>query len=286
MTDYIDNTIRKATRSHRRVIGKERIYVEDYSQVPEGASLQEGPQGGLYYETEVVEDFEQAMANMREKVFEQYDWSDEQVSAMENHVNRFEEIKGESWERIMNAGRSVGAKGGSYRIKGVGSALEKVHERSKTNDEGEEVYQEPEDLTDIFASTLHSEADTRESVQETTDAIKAEFGEENILAEKRYLDRDANAPYYRANHLIVELDDGLPAEIQVKGKGMEEVGKVGHTATYKDKLNLSDDEKQMVSDCLTQLVEATMGEGEEPDCDPVAEHIIHEVYQHGDEAEV
>lgn len=262
-----------------RVVGKERRYVEDYSEVPEGAGLEEGPEGGLYYETEAVEQFNQAMDNMREKTFAQYDWSEEQISAMESHVQGFEEIKNEAWNRIMTTGREVGAVGGSYRIKGVGSALEKVHERDNK-------YDEPEDLTDVFASTLYAGEDTRESVTETTEAVKAEFGEENVLQEKDYLDRENNAPYYRAKHLIVDIGDGQPAEIQVKSKGMEEIGKVGHIACYKDKLDLSEEEKDSVTDCLTQLVEATMGEGDEPDCNPRATEIIQGVKAHGDEAEV
>lgn len=279
--DYIRSLMKgTATATGQyRVVWKERRYVDDYSEVPEGAKLQEGEQDGLYYETEEVEQFNQMMDNMREKTFEQYDWDEGQISEMESHIQKFEEIKNEAWDRIMSTGRNIDSPGGSYRIKGVGSALEKVHERD--ND-----YESPDDLTDIFASTLYADEDTRESVTETTEAIKEEFGEENILQEKNYLPKDRNAPYYRAKHLIVDIGNGQPAEIQVKGKGMEEIGKVGHTAVFKDKLDLDEEEKDSVTDCLTQLVEATMGEGEQPDCNPRAEEIIQGVKQHGDEAEV
>lgn len=42
-------------QSVSKAIGKERVYVEDASQVPEGVEPQEGEQGGVYYDTAEVE---------------------------------------------------------------------------------------------------------------------------------------------------------------------------------------------------------------------------------------
>lgn len=282
--EYIRRLMKGTTTNANvvRVIGKERRYVEDYSEVPEGATLQEGPEGGLYYETEQVEQFQREMQNMREMTMAQYDWSEEQIAAMESEIDRFEATKEEDWNRIMTAGRAVGSPGGSYRIKGLGSACEKVYEREDDAPE----YQQPEDLNDIFASTVLAEESTEASVQETTNAIVEEFGEENVVERKDYLDGKEKAPFYRAEHLLLDLGDGKVGEIQVKSKEMKEIAHVGHIATYKNKVNLSESEQDEVADCLTSMMDVTMGHAEEPDCTGTATYIIQEVHEHGDEAEV
>lgn len=214
---------------------------------------------------------------MKERTFQQYDWSDEKINAMQSEVQRYEADAEEDWGRIMGAARSVDASGGSFRIKGVGSAMEKVYER----DNG---YERPEDLNDIFASRVF--ADEAQNTRETADAIISEFGEENIVEEKDYLEGKDKAPYYRAVHLIVDLGDGKTGEVQVKSEDMAEVAHVGHVAVYKDKLSLSDDEKDQVTDCLSSMMDVVMGQAQEPDCTGDAAHIIQEVHQQGDEAEV
>lgn len=276
-SEYLRELMKGTTKSVVRVIGKERVYVDDPSEIPEGAQAEEGPEGGLYYETEQVEEFQREMQNMKEKTFQEYDWSEDKINAMESEIQRYEDASEEDWGRIMNAARSVGASGGSFRIKGVGSALEKVYERD--ND-----YERPGDLNDIFASRVF--ADESRNTRETADAIINEFGEENIVEEKDYLEGKEKAPYYRAVHLIVDMGDGKTGEIQVKSEDMAEVAHVGHVAVYKDKLSLSDDEKDEVTDCLSSMMDVVMGQVDQPDCSGDAAHIIQEVHQQGDEAEV
>lgn len=276
--EYLKRVMKGTARNAVRVIGKERVYIDDPSEVPEGAAVDEGPQGGLYYETEQVEEFQQEMQNMKQKTFETYDWSDGEISAMESEVSRYEDSKEEDWARIMNAGRSVGATGGSYRIKGVGSALEKVHER------GDNGYDEPGDLTDVFASRVFS--NQAQDTRETADAIKEEFGEDAIVEEKNYMDGKEHAPYYRAVHLLVDFGDGKTGEIQVKSEDMADIAHVGHVAVYKNKLNLDDGQKDGIADCLTSMMDTLFDEADGPNCDDNSREIVQEVMEHGDEAEV
>lgn len=275
--DYLQRVMQGTAMKAVRVIGKERVYVEDPSEVPEGAAVDEGPQGGLYYETEQVEEFQQEMQNMKQQTFQEYDWSEGQINAMESEVSRYEDSKEEDWGRIMNAARSVGSTGGSYRIKGVGSALEKVHERD--ND-----YESPEDLNDIFASRVFSSE--AQNTRETADAIMEEFGEDAIVEEKDYMDGKEHAPYYRAVHLIVDLGDGKTGEIQVKSEDMADIAHVGHVAVYKNKLNLDDSQKDQIADCLTSMMDTLFDEADGPNCDDNSREIVQEVMEHGDEAEV
>lgn len=111
---YLRSLMKGTTENSRvvRVIGKERVYVDNPSEIPEGAQVQEGPEGGLYYETEQVEEFQQEMQNMKEKTFQQYDWSEGQINAMEQEISKYDDTAEQDWGRIMSAAREVGANGG------------------------------------------------------------------------------------------------------------------------------------------------------------------------------
>lgn len=50
MSDYVDRVIKNA------VLSKGRRYIDNPSEAPEGVEVQEGPQGGLWYQTEDSED--------------------------------------------------------------------------------------------------------------------------------------------------------------------------------------------------------------------------------------
>lgn len=113
-----------------------------------------------------------------------------------------------------------------------------------------------------------------------------EFGEDNIVQEKDYLDGKDEAPYYRAVHLIVDLGDGKTGEIQVKSEDMADIAHVGHVACYKNKLDLDEQMRDSISDCLTSMMDTLFGESEGPECDDRSREIVQEVMAHGDEAEV
>ena len=246
---------------------KERIYVDDPSNVPQGAQMQEGERGGLYYDSDDVRAFEQAMLTAQAGVMEQYNFTPEQVDEAIAEVERYDANAEQDFQRLADAADEH-IEGGQYRVKSVASALEKVHARDDASADS------LDELGDVFGAMMF--ADSHETVEDTADAIKAELGEENIVEEENLLDNDG---YYRAYHLDVDLGDGRQGEIQIKSQDMAELIEVGHKTVYKDEtdIDLTDDDIAEISDCLQAQMDLLMDQDPDTECTPDAEAVIQEV---------
>lgn len=271
------NTFRRS--GVHRVVYKERVYVDDYSDIPDGASLQEGPQGGLYYETEEAEEFAEEQRERTESILQEYDFSQEQINEAEALQEEYDARSDEVFGNVMSTAIESGAEltGGTYRVKGVGSMLRKAHVRD--ND-----YDSVDELNDVFGCMVKPES--AEGINSTAEALKEEYGEDNIIKEEDYME-EPQGGYYRARHLVVETDDGLKAEIQIKEPKLSDVASIGHALVYKneeaaggeDDVPLLDDETQEdVRDCLNQLSGVLVGEqSDDPDCTEEATSLINDM---------
>lgn len=271
-SDYLKNLQKNAIV---KTIGKERVYVEDPSNVPDGASLNEGPKGGLYYETEQVEEFQEEQNERTEAILQRNNFSEGQINEAQKLHDEYTERGDEIFGNIMNIATEAGVEmvGGSYRIKGVGSMLRKAHVR-------ENEYEEVDDLLDVFGCTV--KPSSPEEVNEAADAIRETFGEENIIKSENYM-KEPQGGYYRAQNIVVETEDGKAAEIQVKSPKLADVASIGHVLVYKneeaeDVPDVGEDVQEDVRDCLGQLSGTIVGErAEDPDCTQEASSLINEV---------
>lgn len=272
--EYFRSLAKDAAKTKRLVIGKERRYVNDYSDVPDGATLQEGPQEGLFYETEEVQEFQEDQQARTESILSEHDFSEEQIQRAEELHREYAEagegIFGNLMDTAIEAG--VDMAGAAYRTKGVGSMARKAYVRD--ND-----YEDVNELKDIFGGMIKPQ--DADGVNTTAESLKEAFGEDRVIEEKDYME-EPQGGYYRARHLILETEDGKRAEVQIKSPELSDVASVGHALVFKneeaeDVPTLDDETKEDVRDCLTQLSGVIVGQqAEHPDCTTEATSLIND----------
>lgn len=258
-------------------IYKERIYIDDVTEIPPGAKLQEGQRGGLYYESGEQSEFAQFQINTDAERMEEYDFDKEDidgaVETLQDVHDKSEDIFATWMETVENLGADV--EFATHRTKSVGSALEKVHERQP------EQYDDVEELTDLHGSMIvlddvQEAKQIAETIEEQADTVKVNnyFGE-------------TDQPY-RAVNIKAEVE-GVTAELQVKQKELKEVGDASHSLVMKpneapvDEMNTldtppSEELQDMIDDCLTEQANFIVGETSDVDCEPQATAVIEEYY--------
>lgn len=282
MTDYIRDTIARTTRNkvakrQRTVIAKRKVYIDNYAEIPDGATLHEGPEQGLYYETEEVEEFQAEQEARTQEILAENDFDEEHVERAQEIHDEYAAKGEEHFETIMSAAEESGVEmvGGAYRIKGVGSMLNKASDNRP--DSG---YDHVDELNDVFGCMVKPE--TPEGVNEAADALMETFGEENIVKHENYME-EPQGGYYRARQFVFEMEDGQRAEVQVKTPEMSDVAFIGHSLVYKNDEaenapDLEEEMQELVRDCLSQLSAVVVGErAEEPECDEQASAHINEM---------
>ena len=271
MNDYPNHTI-------ERVLSKDdKVYVEDPSEVPEGAKLEIGPEGGMYYHRKTVEEFQEYVESFREEVFEEHpeiDRNSEEVQQAEALADEYDEVANDQYRELVSVMEEAGVnvKGGSYRVKDPVSMVEKTYRKDH--------YEEIDDLKDNFGARLYADMET---IEQAAEAIQDHFGDD-IIDESNTL-RDPQDGYYRAYHANFEFADGKVGELQLKTPEAAEIADVGHTVVYKENYDHGDvseeeaeKERQEVADCLTASMDMVMGE--EPStngCTETATQIIQDV---------
>lgn len=238
--------------------GKERVYVDVPSEVPEGAAVEEGERGGYYYDSSEAEEFEQAMEVAAANMMEEYDWDDAVLEQAQQERQKYQEDADQVFQQLVE---NTPAQGGQYRVKRAPSILEKTERKDKSID----------DIDDMFGAMLFP--DSTEDVEDTVQMIQDEF---DVAEVDNRMDNDG---YYRAVHVDINIDDERTGEVQIKTDQMADIIEVGHKTVYKDEteLDIDDDDRDAVSECLEQQMDALMGEIDSPDCSDRAVEIIQEV---------
>lgn len=261
-----DRYVRSLVFDH--VLEKRKVYIRDYSEVPEGAQVNEGPRGGTYYTTESIEQFADYIRDSARKMMAEHDFSEEQLEAAKETRDHYLGTATDEFVEMMHrAGDN--AIGGSYRVKTIPSMMEKVYHRKADK------YDHPQELDDVlgmrvFASDPHS-------VQAVGEQVKEAYGDA-VFEYEDYVDNPKDG-YYRSIHVGLELDDGRKAEVQIKSPEMFEVIESGHALVYKDINNLEDDEKEEIQECLTQVMDRLYGEAEDIQCTSLAARLISDYHE-------
>jgi len=257
----------------RYVLAKEgkKTYVNDFSELPEGANLKEGPQEGYYYHPESVETFQQEIEANAEEIREENNFSQEQVQAAEAERKKYTDSPGTEFEDVLNINPDITV-GGSHRVKSTASVMDKVWVRTEND------YDSPEDLDDMLG--IMAIAKSHEDVQALGESIKEHYGEENVIGYKDYVENPKG--FYRAVHVITENEEGYPIEIQVKSPEMKEITGTGHYLTYKNVPNYDEAEQTKISDCLQDVMDKLFDEIDQLDCTEFASEQIAE-YRSQDE---
>jgi len=253
---------------------KERVYVSSPAEAPEGANVSEGDRGGLHYDTDDVEAFDEAMAAIEERVREQHDFTDEQWAEAEEAAAAHRARSEGLFEAVVEAAGLPGGTEATHRVKSPVSMLEKVHEREDASAD------EIGELGDVFGAKIVPGG--IDEVRETAEALQENLEDEvPDIAEVEYddqLDPDEDT-YYRAVHVDFETEDGLRGEIQLKSEEMEEIIDVGHDTVYKNNAGLDEDLIDEIDDCLTAYMDELFGEPASPgeDCTGGAQEAIAEM---------
>lgn len=276
-----------------------RTYIENPAKVPEGVDLQEGRRGGLYYEGSGQE-FIQGQFERTQERLRDLDVPEEDIEEAISEVQKHDNIAQESFERVWNAAEDVGANitSGSHRVKGVGSAIEKVAESRENADEGEEpMYDSVSELTDVHGSKVV--VDDMEDAEQLFNNLK-EMDDIDVEKETNHAE-DTDDPY-RAFHVVMEVEDGVHTEVQIKEERMSQIADASHSLVYKsdreapveelesvgeehleynedlDKEVLTEDTSERIEDCLVDQADFQQGLIEEDDleCDEDTFNIIQE----------
>lgn len=257
-------------------------YVDDPREVPEGVSLEEGPRGGLRFEETHAEFIQGQLDRSRERLAEQ-DYTQEQVEEAIDRIQDHHEIQEDAFSQVYDIveGADANITEAFHRVKGVGSSLEKVHERDNQ-------YDEIDELTDMHGSTFV--VDDFDDAQEIFETMQ---GRDDIEIEKTVNHAEDRSNGYRAYHVVIEVEDGLFSEVQIKEKRMKQVASASHSLVLKpdpeapvDEMDTLDDYpdeelQDTINDCLIDQADLNQGliEESEVDCDPEAFEIIQEYMQ-------
>lgn len=264
-----------------------RRYVDDPSEVPEGVKLQEGEKGGLYYDESSVEFLEEQLDLTRESL-EETDYTDDEIEDVIETIQRHDRIASEAFSTAMEMAEDVGANVtyATHRVKGVGSALDKVYEDDHDEEEEGSKYDSADDLTDVHGSML-----VVDDLDEARDTFEQFLSKDDVevVKQKNHMD-DTSGPY-RAHHVVFEVEDGTYSEVQIKEERMSQIAAVSHSLCYKpieapiDEIDALDEppEKgtemnELIEDCLTQQADLRQGlvEEDEVECNEQAFNAIRE----------
>lgn len=251
-------------------VGKDRRYIDHPSEAPQGAEVHVGEREGLYYEEESVEAFEDYVEDHREQVFEEYEFTDEQVREAEEEYEFYAERAEDIFEDVWESAPSENIAEAGYRVKTPASMLEKVHYRDTD-------HEEIDDLTDVMGTQIYVEDAAQ--LSDTADQVVSEMEERGyeVAEEKDYVDDPKGI--YRATHYIFQDEDGRDIELQIKPESLEEVYSVSHETIYKNVAGFEDDVLDDIEECLDQIVRREFGEQVDPDCTATAAEAIQSVAQ-------
>lgn len=266
-----------------------RTYVDDLTEVPEGTQLQSGEQGGLYYEGSSQE-FLQMMFDITVDEIEnqdEYDYSEEEIQRAVQNAQEAQEIAEESFSNAVDAAQESGASidMAQHRVKSVGSALEKVHNREETEDK----YDTVDELRDWHGSMVV--VDNNEQVHETMERLEEN---EDLVDVNDHFENTASDPY-RAYNVKQEID-GVVTELQIMSDEMHSIKEVSHQMLLKPEAEAPVDEVEEVpddydgdhplsddiEDCLIQEANVLDQEldPQEVECDGRAREVITAILEH------
>lgn len=237
-------------------------YVDDPREVPEGVSLVVGPKGGLKYDPETQEflqdQFDNTLESLEEAPGEEYtqEQIEESVQAIQDHHVHNEEMFGTMYDAIEEADermeRDLTTHFASHRVKGLGSVLDKVHGNRRDVDDDE--YETPDELTDIHGSlAVFDSLGEARAVQDTLVDMVEESDDLSVEKTKDHADDRSNA--YRAQHVIIEFEDGVYTEVQLKGEKFAAIADVSHSLCYKPYNTFNDEELIAEMDTLDEPIE-------------------------------
>ena len=274
-----------------------RTYVDDFSEVPEGAELHVGDRGGVYFEEGTME-FRDAMFDSTEEVArdDSGDYPEEDIVNAIQNAQEAQEMARETFGMWMDMVQESGAEihEAGHRVKGLGSALKKVHTREDSADE----YDSVDELRDWHGSQVV--VGRGDEVHETFDSVVNQLEERDDVDlddVNNHFENEASDPY-RAYNVKAEVD-GQIVEFQIKYDGMDDIASVSHAVLlkpeeyedlYEQVETLPDDPDDFdkdgpladaVKDCLIQQADVLEGKMDEEDvvCEDRAFETIERVHE-------
>lgn len=270
MTEYINHTIAGW------LVKDERVYVDDPSEVPQGAKLETGPRDGMYYKPSSIDSFNDYVETHRAETFADTELHPDHpaVEKATALAADYDAVATETYQHILSTvmASSADIKAASYRTKDPVSMAEKIIRKDHYDDVAE--------LGDIFGTRIYASGET---IHHAVEAIQDQFGDQ-ILDEDNYIENPKDG-YYRAYHMNFEFADGKVGEVQLKIPEAGEISDVGWKMVYKADYDFGDDVsetevdaiREEVADCLTASMDMVMGEDPStPGCTRRATEYIRE----------
>jgi len=277
LNEYLYNQTKGQIRSHSTLIFKNKTYIKNPSEAPEGAVIKIGPKGGQYYDDLVRKKNDNVWQWTDTNTGKTYDThpkhgdpADTTHSSMINkakkHIadfevhtnNRINELKKEFPDRKVYG-----------RTKDVNSALGKLRIKPET-------YKKISDIKDI--SGMRVESNSIKNVFKDVKKIKQMYP--NIIDEKDYITNPKGN--YSSYHLIVEKD-GKPFEIQVRTGNMTKLADYMRDSIYKvseEKFNVIKTNEKEINKYIQNMLKYynSLDNGNvyaiHPDCVPLIAKII------------
>ena len=259
---------------------EKRVYIDDPSEVPEGATVHEGERGGLWYDDGEAMSFQEFQRDNNVERLSDHNYPQEQVDNAVGNAQRVFEKSGDIFETWLSAAQQTGeVTGASHRVKGVGSALEKAIDRKPENYDGDVSNLDDWHGTEIKFETVDDVERVFEEFQEDFDIIEAE----------NKLDPDNQ---YRACHLIAEVE-GERVELQLKQNEHSKIATASHSLTFKPETAPVGEMETLdepvvegselydkINDCLQQNADFIQGLADsDPECEEQAQAVIQEFFE-------
>lgn len=203
------------------MIQKAKVYVKNPGDVPQGAKLQRGGRGGMFYESEEQERFTQEVSGFRQKVMSEMKFSDAEKSEAEDFVNKHLSIARNEFIRV-----SQSIHGNiSYRVKDKYSVMEKARRKNyKISDE-----------RDVLGMRIG--VNNVQDIYDSVERLEQIYGD-RIIEKEDYIQSPKGL--YRAYHMNIKYADGIYGEIQIRTLLMDRIANASHFLLYK---NTKDDDE-------------------------------------------
>ena len=225
--DFINNFYNNISKG----IKKARVYVKNPSEVPQGAKLERGKHGGMFYETSTQHHFIEEVSNIERNIKSQMKFSDSDEKSAENAISKHASIAKDEFIRISNLFGS----GVSYRLKNKYAILEKLKRKNYSIS----------DMKDILGMRI--EVNNVDDIYTAVKKLEDVYGSMIIIKE----DKVKNPlGLYRAYHLNIKYSNDIYSEIQVRTLLMDKIANASHVLLYKNTSQIDENIKRNINETL------------------------------------
>lgn len=252
-------------RAFNKNIKKAKVYIKNPSEVPQGAKVNRGDRGGLYYESEEQQSYTREVSNIEQNIKHTMKFSDAEENEAQNAIDKHTLVAQNEFKRI------VGTISGdvSYRVKNKYSILEKLKRKNfkpvdtRISDVHYPTSQKPytiSNMQDIFGMRI--EVNNVDDIYNTVKRLQEVYGD-RIITKEDYI--RVPKGIYRAYHMNVDYGNGVYGEIQIRTPLIDRIANASHILFYKNYEGQDEDVNLNVRESLKIYSKIAVGESKMED---------------------